>query len=173
MNWSRSWSKFCESVRIVPSSSRSASGPWCWVGMSVMFLFDCWLAGWLIHLQPWVLDVAVVARYYWPKVSINTQPSLQFQTSRTHQSYFKNVARVRERKKVVDLRVWSILKTDTPPRRPFPSNRRFSTIVMRKLCPIQSVQGQSVPLMMKWRCCQELFQFHGFRSVKVLLDSPP
>ncbi|KAF3564486.1 hypothetical protein DY000_02014328 [Brassica cretica] len=56
MNWSRSWSKFCESGRIVPSSSRSASGPWCWVGRSVMFLFDCWLAGWLIHLQPWVLD---------------------------------------------------------------------------------------------------------------------
>ncbi|KAF3569547.1 hypothetical protein DY000_02014349 [Brassica cretica] len=58
--------------------------------------------------------------------------------------------RVRERKKVVDLRVWSILKSDTPPRRPLPSNRRFSTIVTRKLCPIQSVQGQSVPLMMKW-----------------------
>ncbi|WZY99910.1 hypothetical protein YC2023_072239 [Brassica napus] len=37
--------------------SRSASGPWCWVGRSVMFLFDCWLAGWLIHLQPlvWVV----------------------------------------------------------------------------------------------------------------------
>ncbi|KAG5384450.1 hypothetical protein IGI04_035920 [Brassica rapa subsp. trilocularis] len=52
-----SWSKFCDSDRIVPNPSRSASGPWCWVGRSVMFLFDCWLAGWLIHLQPlvWVV----------------------------------------------------------------------------------------------------------------------
>ncbi|KAF3523656.1 hypothetical protein F2Q69_00049994 [Brassica cretica] len=33
--------------------------------------------------------------------------------------------------------------------------------------------GQSVPLMIKWRYCPELFQFHGFRSVKVLLDTPP
>ena len=56
MNWSRSWSKSCDSDRIVPNPSRRASGPWCWVGRSVMFLFDCWLAGWLIHLQPWVLD---------------------------------------------------------------------------------------------------------------------
>ncbi|KAF2541589.1 hypothetical protein F2Q68_00030186 [Brassica cretica] len=39
-----SWSKFCDSDRIVPSPSRSASRPWCWVGRSVMFLFDCWLA---------------------------------------------------------------------------------------------------------------------------------
>ncbi|KAF3529575.1 hypothetical protein DY000_02038394 [Brassica cretica] len=44
MNWSRSWSKFRDSDRIVPSPSRSASRPWCWVGRSVMFLFDCWLA---------------------------------------------------------------------------------------------------------------------------------
>ncbi|KAG5374197.1 hypothetical protein IGI04_042485, partial [Brassica rapa subsp. trilocularis] len=27
-----SWSKVCDSDRIVPSPSRSASGPWCWVG---------------------------------------------------------------------------------------------------------------------------------------------
>ncbi|KAF3496662.1 hypothetical protein DY000_02052251 [Brassica cretica] len=40
-----SWSKVCDSDWIVPSPSRSASGPWCWVGRSVMFLFDCWLAG--------------------------------------------------------------------------------------------------------------------------------
>ncbi|KAF2608548.1 hypothetical protein F2Q68_00045354 [Brassica cretica] len=40
-----SWSNFCDSDRIVPNLSRSASGPWCWVGRSVMFLFDCWLAG--------------------------------------------------------------------------------------------------------------------------------
>ncbi|KAF3506800.1 hypothetical protein F2Q69_00007576 [Brassica cretica] len=33
--------------------------------------------------------------------------------------------------------------------------------------------GQSVPLMIKWRCCPELVQFHGFRSVEVLLDTPP
>ncbi|WZZ70240.1 hypothetical protein YC2023_081610 [Brassica napus] len=31
MNWYRSWSKVCDSDRIVPSPSRSASGPWCWV----------------------------------------------------------------------------------------------------------------------------------------------
>ncbi|KAF2560285.1 hypothetical protein F2Q70_00018350 [Brassica cretica] len=45
MNWFRSWSKFRDSDRIVPSPSRSASGPWCWVGRSVTFLFDCWLVG--------------------------------------------------------------------------------------------------------------------------------
>ncbi|KAF2563767.1 hypothetical protein F2Q70_00016010 [Brassica cretica] len=45
MNWSRSWSKFCDFDRIVPSLSHSASGPWCMVGRPVMFLFDCWLAG--------------------------------------------------------------------------------------------------------------------------------
>ncbi|KAF2571476.1 hypothetical protein F2Q70_00002540 [Brassica cretica] len=27
--------------------------------------------------------------------------------------------------------------------------------------------------MIKWRCCPELVQFHGFRSVEVLLDTPP
>ncbi|WZZ14848.1 hypothetical protein YC2023_107937 [Brassica napus] len=32
MNWSRSWSKVCDSDRIIPSPSRSVSGPWCWVG---------------------------------------------------------------------------------------------------------------------------------------------
>ncbi|WZY70060.1 hypothetical protein YC2023_002300 [Brassica napus] len=32
--------------------------------------------------------------------------------------------------------------------------------------------GQSVPLMIKWRYCPELVQFHGFRSVEVLLDTP-
>ncbi|CAG7870424.1 unnamed protein product [Brassica rapa] len=53
MNWSRSWSKVCDSDRIVPGPSRSASGPWCWVGRSVMFLFDCWLAGWPFMSNPW------------------------------------------------------------------------------------------------------------------------
>ncbi|WZY99646.1 hypothetical protein YC2023_071975 [Brassica napus] len=53
MNWSRSWSKVCDSDRIVRSPSRSASGPWCWVGRSVMFLFDCWLAGWPLISNPW------------------------------------------------------------------------------------------------------------------------
>ncbi|WZY99878.1 hypothetical protein YC2023_072207 [Brassica napus] len=53
MNWSRSWSKVCDSDRIVPSPSRSAPGPWCWVGRSVMFLFDCWLAGWPFISNPW------------------------------------------------------------------------------------------------------------------------
>ncbi|KAF3593358.1 hypothetical protein DY000_02020582 [Brassica cretica] len=27
--------------------------------------------------------------------------------------------------------------------------------------------------MVKWRCCPELDQFHGFRSVEVLLETPP
>ncbi|WZZ00038.1 hypothetical protein YC2023_072366 [Brassica napus] len=27
--------------------------------------------------------------------------------------------------------------------------------------------------MIKWRCCPRLVQFHGFRSVEVLLDTPP
>ncbi|WZY99628.1 hypothetical protein YC2023_071957 [Brassica napus] len=45
-------------------------------------------------------------------------------------------------------RVWSILKTDTPPRRPVPSNRRFFTIVTRKLCPIQSVQASHILLQL-------------------------
>ncbi|CAG7863519.1 unnamed protein product [Brassica rapa] len=26
--------------------------------------------------------------------------------------------------------------------------------------------------MVKWRCCSELVQFHWFRSVKVMLDTP-
>ncbi|CAG7863430.1 unnamed protein product, partial [Brassica rapa] len=49
---------FCDSDRIVPSPSRSASGPWCWVGRSVMFLFDCWLAGWPFISNPgyWTVD---------------------------------------------------------------------------------------------------------------------
>ncbi|WZY99862.1 hypothetical protein YC2023_072191 [Brassica napus] len=53
MNWSRSWSKVCDSDRIVLSPSHSASGPWCWVGRSVMFLFDCWLAGLPFISNPW------------------------------------------------------------------------------------------------------------------------
>ncbi|WZY93634.1 hypothetical protein YC2023_065963 [Brassica napus] len=54
----RSWSKFCDSDRIVPNPSRSASGPWCWVGRPVMFLFDCWLAGWPFISNPgcWMVD---------------------------------------------------------------------------------------------------------------------
>ncbi|WZZ72801.1 hypothetical protein YC2023_084171 [Brassica napus] len=32
--------------------------------------------------------------------------------------------------------------------------------------------SQSYSLMIKWRCCPELVQFHGFRSVEVLLDTP-
>ncbi|KAF3502334.1 hypothetical protein F2Q69_00042260 [Brassica cretica] len=53
-----SWSKVCDSDRIVPSPSRSASEPWCWVGRSVMFLFDCWLAGWPFISNPgcWTVD---------------------------------------------------------------------------------------------------------------------
>ncbi|KAF2599265.1 hypothetical protein F2Q68_00011617 [Brassica cretica] len=49
-----------------------------------------------------------------------------------------NMARERERKKVVDVEY-----------------------------------DHSVPLMIKWRCCTRLVQFHGFRSVEVLLDAPP
>ncbi|KAG5397406.1 hypothetical protein IGI04_019220, partial [Brassica rapa subsp. trilocularis] len=50
--------KVCDSDRIVPSPSRSASEPWCWVGRSVMFLFDCWLAGWPLISNPgcWTVD---------------------------------------------------------------------------------------------------------------------
>ncbi|WZZ36162.1 hypothetical protein YC2023_019563 [Brassica napus] len=32
--------------------------------------------------------------------------------------------------------------------------------------------GQSYSVMVKWRCCPEV-QIHGFRSVEVLLDTPP
>ncbi|KAF3581024.1 hypothetical protein DY000_02031508 [Brassica cretica] len=67
MNWSRSWSKFCDFDWIVPNPLRSASGPWCWVGRSVMFLFDCWLAGWPFISNPWcglsVGHVLVVGRW--------------------------------------------------------------------------------------------------------------
>ncbi|KAF2579076.1 hypothetical protein F2Q68_00004808 [Brassica cretica] len=45
MNWSKLRIKFCDFDWIVPSQSCSASGPWFWVGRSVMFLVDCWLAG--------------------------------------------------------------------------------------------------------------------------------
>ncbi|KAF3490019.1 hypothetical protein F2Q69_00052387 [Brassica cretica] len=31
---------------------------------------------------------------------------------------------------------------------------------------------KSVSLMIKWRCCLEIVQFYGFRSVEVLLDTP-
>ncbi|WZZ61325.1 hypothetical protein YC2023_061432 [Brassica napus] len=33
--------------------------------------------------------------------------------------------------------------------------------------------GQSVPLMIKRNCCPKLVQVYGFRSVEVLLDTPP
>ncbi|WZZ72802.1 hypothetical protein YC2023_084172 [Brassica napus] len=33
--------------------------------------------------------------------------------------------------------------------------------------------SQSYSLMIKWRCCPELVQFHRFRSVEILLDTPP
>ncbi|CAG7863433.1 unnamed protein product [Brassica rapa] len=33
--------------------------------------------------------------------------------------------------------------------------------------------SQSYSVMVKWRCCPELVQNHGFRSVEVLLDTPP
>ncbi|WZZ80005.1 hypothetical protein YC2023_100577 [Brassica napus] len=32
---------------------------------------------------------------------------------------------------------------------------------------------QSVPLMIKRKCCPELVKVYGFRSVEVLLDTPP
>ncbi|KAF3559038.1 hypothetical protein F2Q69_00012648 [Brassica cretica] len=32
--------------------------------------------------------------------------------------------------------------------------------------------SQSYSLRIKWKCCPELVQFHGFRSVEVLLDTP-
>ncbi|KAG5373651.1 hypothetical protein IGI04_043031 [Brassica rapa subsp. trilocularis] len=33
--------------------------------------------------------------------------------------------------------------------------------------------GQSYSVMVKWRCLPELVHFHGFRSVEVMLDTPP
>ncbi|WZY86804.1 hypothetical protein YC2023_033188 [Brassica napus] len=36
------------------------------------------------------------------------------------------------------------------------------------ICP-----GQSYYVIVKWRCCPELVQIHGFRSVEVLLNTPP
>ncbi|WZZ77540.1 hypothetical protein YC2023_098112 [Brassica napus] len=39
--------------------------------------------------------------------------------------------------------------------------------------PDLSKPRHSVPLLIKWRCCPELVQFYGFRSVEVLLDTPP
>ncbi|KAF2597086.1 hypothetical protein F2Q68_00007561 [Brassica cretica] len=39
--------------------------------------------------------------------------------------------------------------------------------------PDLSKPSHSVPLMIKWRCCPELVQSYGFRSVEVLLDTPP
>ncbi|WZZ70219.1 hypothetical protein YC2023_081589 [Brassica napus] len=39
--------------------------------------------------------------------------------------------------------------------------------------PDLSKPSHSVPLTIKWRCCLELVQFYGFRSVEVLLDTPP
>ncbi|KAF2584790.1 hypothetical protein F2Q70_00036843 [Brassica cretica] len=38
----------------------------------------------------------------------------------------------------------------------------------KSICP-----GQLYSLMIKWRYCPELVQFHGFISVVVLLDTPP
>ncbi|WZZ63497.1 hypothetical protein YC2023_074898 [Brassica napus] len=63
--------------------------------------------------------------------------------------------RKRERSKVVNLEC-----SRFSPRRPVPSNRRFYTIVTRKLFPNDFVQTK-------------LVQFHGFRSDEVLLDTPP
>ncbi|KAF2532132.1 hypothetical protein F2Q70_00031034 [Brassica cretica] len=40
---SRSWGKFCDSDRIVPSPSCSASGPWRWVGWQSC---SCLIVGW-------------------------------------------------------------------------------------------------------------------------------
>ncbi|KAF2546010.1 hypothetical protein F2Q70_00021738 [Brassica cretica] len=33
--------------------------------------------------------------------------------------------------------------------------------------------GQSYSVMVKWMCYPELVQIHGFRSVEVMLDTPP
>ncbi|WZZ27388.1 hypothetical protein YC2023_010789 [Brassica napus] len=65
-----------------------------------------------------------------------------------------NVAREGERNKVVNLEY-----SRFSPRMPVPSNRRFYTIVTRKLCPNDSVQSSNI-----------LLQSSG---VEVLLDTPP
>ncbi|WZZ36158.1 hypothetical protein YC2023_019559 [Brassica napus] len=78
-----------------------------------------------------------------------------------------NVARERERKKAVN--VEPILHTET-------ASSVQSAILYD--CDAEALSKRfrpvhSVPFMIKWRCCPRLFQFHGFRSVEVLLDAPP
>ena len=69
-------------------------------------------------------------------------PPFSFRHPIPHQSKYKTcLEREREWMKVVDSRVWLILKTNTLPRRLVLSNRQFYTIVRRKLCPNQSVQA--------------------------------
>ncbi|KAF2570336.1 hypothetical protein F2Q70_00002379 [Brassica cretica] len=70
-------------------------------------------------------------------------------------------------------RVWSILKTDTPP-------EKASSIKSAILydCEAEALSNSIRPSLsysptIKWRCCPRLVQFHGFRSVEVLLDTPP
>ncbi|KAF2594002.1 hypothetical protein F2Q70_00043274 [Brassica cretica] len=74
--------------------------------------------------------------------------SFQLKTSSDGKSLQTWAERERE-KESGRSRVWSILKTDTPPRRP------------------------SYSPTIKWRYRLELVQIHGFRSVEVLLDTPP
>ncbi|KAF2562478.1 hypothetical protein F2Q70_00015270 [Brassica cretica] len=58
-----SWSKFCDSDRIVPNPSRNASGLWCWVERSAMFLFDCWLAGRFGGVTVSIFDASTMASW--------------------------------------------------------------------------------------------------------------
>ncbi|WZZ01312.1 hypothetical protein YC2023_073640 [Brassica napus] len=73
------------------------------------------------------------------------------------------VNRKRERSKVVDLEC-----SRFSPRRPVPSDRRFSTIVTRKLCPIQYVQAS----IFSYNQVEVMSKISSV-PLEVLLDAPP
>ncbi|KAF2615235.1 hypothetical protein F2Q70_00012484 [Brassica cretica] len=99
---------------------------------------------------------------------------LQFQTSRTHKSHFKNVAREREIEKESG-RFKSMVDSDDRY-----STEKASSVQSTILydCEAEALSKsihprQSDSSKVKWRYCPELVQFHGLRSVEVLLDTPP
>ncbi|KAF3589058.1 hypothetical protein F2Q69_00029224 [Brassica cretica] len=83
----------------------------------------------------------------------------------------------------------SQVEPEVPPcMRPEPCGARAATNLNLIGCSVQSIilydceakalsisihTGQSYSVMVKWRCYPELVQIHGFRSVEVLLDTPP
>ena len=92
-----------------------------------------------------------------------------FHTKATSKTWLE---REREKKKVVDLRVWSILnmvdsEDHTPPRRTVPSNRRFSMIVTRKLCPI----NPSKPVIFSYNQVEVLSKISSVPRVQISQSS--